>query len=326
MMIDFISATKHLQGEDSIFLGHLQPEASYSTGWKKYLMQGCKNLAIWHNEANSVMRIEGSFAYFVQGHNFNFDNSQFVEAGQYIGGLLETNIFDFEIDIFEFGKMIQVEDKPKNYILNHRENPKQGLIQYDNPKDKGNFRRWESPEIRLKMYDASRNILHKQGMKMKDIIQESGWNPEGNTLKIEAYYKKPHLILNGGRRIKLGDLVHPNWQKRISEDLYYQYKKLIPLGMIEQPNNKKDLSTQDLLMIALAEGATQGGKTLIEVKKMLYDRINAIPDEILSPTDKKARKRQILSLIGKIHTSPQSKWDLSDKLKEALSLKEQENT
>jgi len=326
MMIDFISATKHLRGEDSIFLGHLQLEASYSTGWNKYFLNGCKYFEIWNNEARGLLQIKGSLPYFWQGHNFNFDNRKLVEAISYIGKLIQVDLFDSIVDIFEYGKIIQIGQKPESYILNHRERTDQRLLMNDNARRRGNLRIWENAEVRLKMYDAGRNILHKQGVKMKDIIQESGWNPEGYYLKFEAHYKKPHQTFNRGVGFTIADLVNPDWQRRFNVDLYTQYKKLIPLGMIEQPNNKKDLSTQDLLMIALAEGATQGGSTLTEVKKMLYDRINAIPDEILSPIDKKARKRQILALIRKIHTSPQSKWDLSDKLKEALSLREQENT
>ena len=94
------------------------------------------------------------------------------------------------------------------------------------------------------------------------------------------------------------------------------------MGKIEFPNNKKDLSTSDLLMIVLADANLQEGNTLQEIKKMLFDRINAIPEEVLTEADKKARKRQISALLGKIKTTQKSKWDLSDKLKAALELEE----
>ncbi len=99
-----------------------------------------------------------------------------------------------------------------------------------------------------------------------------------------------------------------------------QYNRLMPMGIIKLPENKKDLTTQDLLMIVLADANLQEGNTLQEVKKMLFNRINAIPEEVLTDADKKARKRQVSSLLGKIQTTPESKWDLTDKLKAALEL------
>lgn len=324
-MIDFIKATKHLQYEDSIFLGHLQLEASYNIGWKKYLLPGCKKLDIWYNEARQLIQIKGSIPYFLQGHNFNFDNCQFVEAINYIGDMLQVNLFDSIIDEFEYGIIIPVKERPRNYIQNHRENTKQKLQMNDNPQYKGSCRIWKNKYLRLKMYDAGTNILHKQGMKMREVIKATGWNPEGYYLKIEAHYNNPHIIFNNGVGFTLGDLVNPSWQEKFNTDLYKQYKKLTPMGMIEQPKDKKDLSTPDILMITLAEEATQRGKTIKEIQKMLYDKINEFPDEILSPNDKKARKRKISETIRKIQILPESRYDLSNKLEEALSVKEQED-
>ena len=172
------------------------------------------------------------------------------------------------------------------------------------------------------MYNAGKNIKQKQGLEMQELIQASGWNPEGNFLKWEAHYKKPEALLNNGRGIMLAELVNPNFNKIFRTDLYNQYKKILPMGKIEFPNNKKDLSTSDLLMIVLADANLQEGNTLQEIKKMLFDRINAIPEEVLTEADKKARKRQISALLGKIKTTQKSKWDLSDKLKAALELEE----
>ena len=45
-MIDYIKATKHLQDKDNPFLGHCTLEASYSSGWEKYYIQGCERLEI----------------------------------------------------------------------------------------------------------------------------------------------------------------------------------------------------------------------------------------------------------------------------------------
>ena len=56
-----------------------------------------------------------------------------------------------------------------------------------------------------------------------------------------------------------------------------------------------------------------------ELKKMLYAKVNSISDDILSKSDKDARKRQIKKLIDKLEDEPQSKWDLSAEIAKALS-------
>lgn len=321
-MIDYLEATKQLQGKDKPFLGHLHQEAAYQSGWNKYLLNGCKCLEILHNKPASLIRIKGSLAYFYQGHNFSFTNRQFVEAMNYINDILHLNNFDALVDLFEFGQILEVEDLPRNFILNHRERPKSGLLLYENPKDRGNFRRWESPGIRLKMYNAGKNIQQKQDQKMQELIRAGGWNPKGNYLKFEAHYKKPEALLNKGRGMMLADLVNPNFNKIFQTNLYNQYSRLMPMGKIKLPDNKKNLTTQDLLMIVLADVNLQEGNTLQEMKKLLFDRINAISEDVLTEADKKARKRQISVLLGKIQTTPESRWDLSAKLKAALDLEE----
>ena len=321
-MVDFIEATKQLKPKDKPFLGHCQAEAAYQSGWEKYLLKGCKNMEIWHNEPAALIRIKGSLAYFFQGHNFSFTSRQFVEATNYVNDILHTNCYDSMVDIFEYGQILEVEDLPRNFIRNHRERPKSGLLQYENPKDRGNFKRWESPEIRLKMYNAGKNIKQKQGLEMQELIRAEGWNPKGNYLKWEAHYKKPEALLNKGRGMMLADLVNPNFNKIFQTNLYNQYSRLMPMGKIKLPDNKKNLTTSDLLMIVLADANLNEGNTLQEVKNLLFDRINAISEDVLTEADKKARKRQISALLGKIKTTQKSKWDLSDKLKAALELEE----
>jgi hypothetical protein len=100
---------------------------------------------------------------------------------------------------------------------------------HENPKDKGCFRRWESPEIRLKMYDAGKNIKQKQNKEMQEQIQAEGWDPERNNLKFEAHYKKPEALLNKGRRIMVAEPCGPKLGTEISGlDLYNPYKRLMP--------------------------------------------------------------------------------------------------
>lgn len=316
-MIDYIQATKHLSDKDRLFLGHCRLEAEYSSGWQKYWLQGCEKLEIWYNPSLNWMRLQGSIMYYWQGHNFTYDKKGFVAAIDHIIKIIHISIWDAMIEAFEYGVIMQVPKKPKEYIKRHSSIPSEKLILNEKPKDKGNFRWWEDRNVCNKMYDAAQNIKKKQGLQRKEILKESGWNPEGEFLKWEAHYLKPE-ILNHGKELLLADLMKPYWENVFKEDLYVQYKRLIPMKSLITPTNKKDLSSADIVMLALAEAQINAGENLQEVKKMLYDKINAIPEGVLSKADKDSRKRQIKSLFDKLQESPESEWDLSEKLEKAL--------
>lgn len=90
------------------------------------------------------------------------------------------------------------------------------------------------------------------------------------------------------------------------------------MANVVEPTSKADLSTADIIALALVEDSLNDSKTLQEVKKMLYNRINSFPDEVLSKSDKDARKRQIKAILGKMREADTSKWDLSQQLAAAL--------
>ena len=319
-MIDYIQATKHLSDKDRLFLGHCRLEAEYSSGWQKYWLQGCEKLEIWYNPSLNWMRLQGSIMYYWQGHNFAYDKKGFVAAIDHIIKILHISIWDAMIETFEYGVIMQVPKKPKEYIKRHSSIPSEKLTLNEKPKDKGNFRWWEDKNVCNKMYDAAQNIKKKQGLQRKEILKESGWNPEEEFLKWEAHYLKPE-ILNHGKGLLLADLMNPYWENVFKKDLYVQYKRLIPMKSLITPTSKKDLSSADIVMLTLAETQINAGESLQEIKKMLYDKINAIPESVLSKADKDSRKRQIKSLFDKLQESPESEWDLSEKLKETLIMK-----
>lgn len=316
-MIDFIQVTKHLGNKDKLFLGHLEHEAQYSSGWNKYLLKGCEKIEIYWNPENSILRLKGSIMYYWQGHNFSYSKEGFLKAIEHINRILNVNLWDSIIQAFEYGIIMRVKYKPKEYIKRHSAGKAEKLIMNEKGKDKGNFRWWVDSNVSLKMYDASKNILMKQGTDRKTIIEEEGWNPEGHFLKWEAHYLKPE-ILNHGKGLMLANLMNPQWENIFKEDLYSQYKRLIPMKTIITPTNKKDLGTSSLILLTMAESEINNGATLQEVKKRLYDKINIIPDSVLSKADKDSRKRQIKIIIDRIKESPESDWDLSKGLEETL--------
>ena len=317
-MIDFISATTSFDDKDNMFLSHLQHEATYNSGWHKYYLQGCEKLAVWIHPSLHIMRIEGSVAYYWQGNNFSFSRKQFFEAIDHIRSLLHIDLWKSTINAFEYGVIMQVQMKPKDYIKHHFSIPAEKLTLSEKPKDKGQFRWWNDKNVSLKMYDAGRNIEMKIGAHRRDIIRDAGWQDEGEYLKWEAHYIKPES-LNKGVGLRLYQLVDHDWNNTFKEDLYSQYQRLIPMRSIIIPNNKKDLTTADILLLTMAEEVVNEGRTREELKKVLYAKINSIPDCVLTKSDKDFRKAQIRKLLSNIKEAPQSIYDLSMELQKALS-------
>ena len=264
-----------------------------------------------------MMRLEGSISYYWQGNNFSFDRKQFIEAINHIKGLLHIDLWKATINAFEYGVIIQVHMKPKEYIKHHYSAPKEKLTLNEKPKDKGQFRWWNDKNVSLKMYDAGRNIQMKQGMERRKIITQSGWEEAGEFLKWEAHYLRPES-LNRGKGLHLYELVNPDWHNTFKEDIYLQYKRLIPMKSIITPTNKKDLVTADILLITMAEEAVNEGRTIEELKKLLYAKVNSIPDCVLTKSDKDFRKSQIKKLLSNIKEASESIYDLSSELQKAL--------
>lgn len=297
--------------------GHCQIVSNYyQTSAYRYKLEGCNHIDIYWNP-NSFLRLNGSIMYYWQGHNFTYQPESFVRAIKHIGKLLQVDLWNSIVDAFEYGAIMQVDEAPKNYIKNHKAKSSEKLNQSIDEKHKGCLSRWTDSNVSLKMYDVGRNIKMKQGSNRRQIIQDAGWNPNLNYLKWEAHYSKP-MVLNNGNPVLLHNLVHPDWQNVFKEDLYLQYKRLIPMSNIIEPTNKADLSTADILALELVERCINTGMTLQEVNKLLYGRINAFSSGVLSKSDKDSRKKQIKAILGKMQEAGTSKWDLSQKLTDAL--------
>lgn len=316
-MIDYISTTTSFSGKDNTFLTHLQPEAIYNSGWRKYHLEGCEKLSVRIHPYLRLLKLEGSISYYWQGHNFSFNRRQFVDAINHIEDLLHIDLWKSTINAFEYGVIMQVQMKPKEYILHHYSAPKEKLTLNEKQKDKGKFRWWSDKNVSLKMYDAGRNIQMKQGLERKEIITQSGWEEAGDYIKWEAHYLRTGC-LNKGRGLYLYNLVNPDWHSILKEDLYLQYKRLIPMKSIITPTSKKDLTTADILLITMMEEAVNEGRTMEEVKKAIYDKINSISDRILTKPDKDFRKAQVRKLLSNMKEATESIYDLSNELQKAL--------
>lgn len=310
-MIDFIKAHTFV-GKDTIFLGYLNKKCEYSNGWVYYTLKGCKDIEVRFNAESGWLEIKGSIMYFAQGHNFIYNEALFVNTIDYIGKMLKVDLWDMILDEVEFGVILKTAKPPKSYIKNHR--PKKGLTPHEEHGDL--YRWWGDKWLSIKMYDAGRNIKHKQGNTMKGIIEEAGWNPSDYYLKVEVHYKKPEKALNHGYGIKLADLLNPKWKKTFGDDLIKQYERLIPMKTICKPKDKKELSTIDIFARELVESKIDEGISIQEVKKAIFERIDA--SAVLTKADKDARKRQVRATLGKLEESEGSEWDLKEMLIDEL--------
>jgi hypothetical protein len=320
MDIDFIEAYGFFTGKDTPYFGHLQEWSENKVrGSYTYILEGQKKVKIHYSPATGELVMEGSMMYFWQGHNFIYSKSSFVDAIDYIGKLLHVNLWGMYLNILECGVIFEVDKSPTDYIQHHREG--KGMMLYEDPKDKGRIRKFNDKLAHRKMYDAGYNLKYKASKAIRETIKAADWNPKSNYLKWEVHYIKPELSVNAGYGIRLSDLMNPQWEAVFSVDVYDQYQRIIPMKAILPPVNKSSLHAADILAIELAETKLNEGKTLNEVKKMLYARINA--SSLLTKTDKDARKRQIRVTLDKLAVAKESPWDISRQLEKALNLEEQ---
>lgn len=318
-MIDYISATKY-KCKDSLFLGHCKPVQTFQdSGLALYHLEGCELLKIWHYPAADKVKVEGSLPYFLKGNNFTFSTSELVEAVDIIDTLLGgVGLWGALLDSFENGVIMPVEVKPKEFICRHSASAGSHLRKALNEKYSGKFVMWQGQGLDLKLYDAGANIRMKQGQVRREVIESAGWNPAGNYLKFEARYTKPSLLTNGVG-VPLEKLQNESFLNMLKGDLMENYHTLSPARALLPATDKKDCSSLDLALRALADALINGqGLSLQEARRQVYAIINATP--CLSKADKDARKAQIRKALAKLQESPESPWDLSGRLEDALAI------
>ena len=111
-------------------------------------------------------------------------------------------------------------------------------------------------------------------------------------------------------------MINPDFQNLFKQDLMYQYTRLQPMKNLIAPSDKKCLTTPDIILWDYAEILINQHCSLSDMKQRIYAKINKIQN--LSSNDKKARKRQIRSLISKLKEASESDWDLSSLITKKL--------
>lgn len=282
-----------------------------------YYLEGCDRMQVWHNPQTGSLKIEGSLPYFLNGHNFAFTRNELVQAVDIIDSMLGgVGLWGAILNKFENGIIVPVEAKPKDYIAKHYADSCTKLHKVLNEKYGGKFVMWQKEGEDIKLYDAGANILMKQGMARREIIESAGWNPEGYYLKCEVRYTKPDW-LNRNKPVVLESLQNESFLTMLKGNLMDQYHLLSPSKTLVIPSDKKNFTSLDAVLFTLAEAVMNvQGLPLKEAKKLIYGTINQA--DCLSKADKDARKAQIRKAFSKLEECPESKWDLTSRLEDAL--------
>lgn len=144
---------------------------------KAYYLEGCERVKVWHIPQTGLLKVEGSLPYFLNGHNFSFTREELVQAVEILDSMLgHVGLWGAIVDKFENRVIVPVDAKPKEYIAKHFASPGSHLQRILNERYSGKFVMWPKAGEDIKLYDAGANILLKQGMVRRDVIEGAGWN------------------------------------------------------------------------------------------------------------------------------------------------------
>lgn len=306
-MYDYSEITKQLC-KDKINLIHLDWQGENKSG-TFYSINGIHQMKVFHNEEANSLKITGSIPYFVNGHNFYTSNEDYFRGIQYMEDLLHVQLSNAIVDCFEFGKIVEVAFPAITVIMNH--NAPKGM----KPSYYSNGRYFEDSLHLIKFYNAKENIFRKLDSAMQKKIEGMGFDRKKEWVKVEVKHKKPHITLNKGLGVLVADLTNPYFQRKIEDNFLNQYNRLMITKTVKIPDSKKELSAGSIILMSLAEVALNMGKT---AKELIYGKLKEIPESVLNSNDKKARQAQFRKMLKAIEANENSKYDLTDLLKEQM--------
>lgn len=301
MNFDYLEASKSL-GKDKPFLDYLDHEASYSSGWEKFIYEGCKEVQVWLNDEASKIKVKGSIPYFIAGQNFKTGPEDFTNGIGHLSEILNLDLMKAEVNVFEYGTTLEIPYFPKEVFSSH--------IRIQGMKarsfDYGKY--FDDRVLRVKLYDAGKNIKNKLTKDERQKLEANcGYDPFQNYLKIENHYKKP-LICFKRNLLQVNDLLNPGFQTICKEDLLTKYRSIMKANTIEI-NRKKQVTCATLPLIILKE---YEGLLPCKAEDLIKQKIKSFPSEILTKEDKKSRTRQIRANLKKIEAVRTCKYDISE--------------
>jgi len=315
MNLDYCEISKSL-GKDKPNLEYLQREAIYPNA-ERYSFQGCKKIEIWNFHERNQLSVKGSLPYFINGHNFNSSLEDWKEALNYLSSCLNQNLFSGLIEAFEFGTIQEIPFPENAFLRNH--------IKIAGMESKEYFqghiitgKEFISPTLKVKLYDSNRNIKSKLDKPLQEEISRLwGWDREKHYIKLENHYKKPEAHFRGN--IYLNEILSPEFQYKLKLELLFIYQKIMKTGNVILPERKSDINAGTIPLICLKELESVYS---FNTEEMLKAKLKEIPEEILSPEDRKARLKILRDNLKKISITGKSEYDISELLEAKIQQEE----
>jgi len=301
MNFDYLEASKSL-GKDKLCLDYLDHEASYSSGWEKFIYEGCKEVQVWLNNEAGKLKVKGSIPYFIAGQNFKTDPEDFSNGITHLSEILNLDLMKAEVNVFEYGTILEIPFPVREVFNSHLKIQGMKTRSFDYGKY------FEDRVMTLKLYDANKNLKNKLTRYERERLSSLfGYKPSANYLKIEGHYKKPSVSFKN-RFINIDELLKPEFQAICKEDLLSKYRSIMKANTIEL-KSKKQITSSTIPLMVLKEF-----ESLLPCKaeELIKQKIKALPCDLMTKEDKKSRNRQIKANLKKIETVRACKYDLSE--------------
>ena len=251
-MTDFLKLRKPDVCKDSFAFENLELTGQNRFGCQFYsLTEGFTPLKIQYNERTGILTIEGSIPFFWQGHNFGFQNSQLLKALEYCSEVLCTNLMDFEVDSFEFGRMLSVEANPGYILKNHLALPKHSFHPHFTKRGELTGIEFSDPVRKFKMYNPKFSPAFKKiSLEIKAGIQD--FDPKGNFVRVENHVIRagPYLQI---RNLSLDQYCKDEFQTMLKTDLLDTYNSIQKKETFVLPHGFEKPSVNQLLYLILLE-------------------------------------------------------------------------
>lgn len=301
MNFDYLEASKSL-GKDKPCLDYLNFEASYSSGWTKFIYEGCRAVEIWLNLEADKMKIKGSIPYFIAGQNFKTGTKDFINGIFHLSEVLNTDLLKAEVNVFEYGTILEIPFPAREIFNSHLKVLGMKTRAYDYGKY------FEDRVLKIKLYDAGKNMKEKLSKEIRNKLTSAyGYDPSQIYLKIENHYKKPSVCFKK-RVIELNDLLNPEFQTNCKEDLLIKYRSIMKTNTIDI-NSKKQVTSATIPLLVLKEFERF---LPCKAEDLIKQKIKILPCDILTKEDKKSRRRQIMANMNKLGSLKACKYDISE--------------
>ena len=311
MNFDYAELTKSI-GKDKLSYQYLEEVGAYPNGFKSYILKGVEKMKVRVHQEAGLIELKANLPYYWQGHNFNFTKATMIEALDHTSDMLNINLFQAEIRSFEFGCIVEVSQKPDDFLNNHLSYKGKPFQVWQNKSYSAiTGKEFKNDIFKIKLYDAGLNLKHKTTSGIRQQLEKtSGYDAKKNYIKFENYYKKPDIHFKN-RRLFVNEVLQDSFMQLCKKDLIETYKNIMKTGLIKIPTNKKDLNSSTIPLIGLKKAGLIYGFNPEELIKQI---VKEVPENILSPYDKKARQGQMKQNWKKIASEEVSKYDITKQL------------